>query len=69
MLAAASWEVIYLLYGSTQGQWYTSRVGQHHIYTVYVRHIWQGSHQIYGHIWCIYTVLANPIYKDKATHL
>jgi len=34
-----------------------SRVGQNHIYTVY---FWQGNHRIYGHIRCIYTVLANP---------
>ena len=32
------------------------RVGQNHIYTVYIRYYWQGNHQIYGHIWCIYTV-------------
>jgi hypothetical protein len=32
------------------------RVGQNHIYTVYVRHIWQGSPQIYGHTRCIYTI-------------
>ena len=38
------------------------RVGQNHIYTVYIRYIWQGNHQIYGHIRCIYTVLANPNY-------
>jgi len=37
-----------------------SRVGQNHIYTVYIRYFWQGNHQIYGHIRCIYTVLANP---------
>jgi len=36
------------------------RVGQNHIYTVYTRYFWQGNHQIYGHIRCIYTVLANP---------
>ena len=34
-------------------------IGQHHIYTVYAI-FWQGDHQIYGHIRCIYTVLANP---------
>jgi hypothetical protein len=39
-----------------------ARVGQNHIYTVYIRHFWQGNHQIYGHIRCIYTVLANPMY-------
>jgi len=36
-----------------------TRVGQNHIYTEYVRYFWQGNHQIYGHIGCIYTVLAN----------
>jgi len=39
------------------------RVGQNHIYTVYIRYFWyfwQGNHQKYGHIRCIYTVLANP---------
>jgi len=32
------------------------------IYTVHIRCFWQGDHHIYGHIRCIYTVLANPIY-------
>jgi hypothetical protein len=36
------------------------RVGQNHIYTVYIRYFWQGNHQIYGHIRCKHTVLANP---------
>ena len=36
------------------------RVGQNHIYTEYVRYIWQENYQVYGHIRCIYTVLANP---------
>jgi len=36
------------------------RFGQNHIYTVHIRYFWQGNHQIYGHIRCIYTVLANP---------
>jgi hypothetical protein len=36
------------------------KVGQNHIYTVYIRYFWQGNHKIYGHIRCIYTVLANP---------
>ena len=36
------------------------RVGQNYIYTVYIRYFWQGNHQIYGHLRCIYTVLANP---------
>ena len=29
-------------------------------YTVYMQYFWLGNHQIYGHIQCIYTVLANP---------
>jgi len=33
-----------------------------HIYTVYIRHIWQRNPHIYGHKQCIYTVLANPKY-------
>ena len=42
-------------------EFYTpGRVGQNHIYTVFIRYFWQGSHQIYGHIRCVYTVLANP---------
>jgi len=41
------------------------RVGQNHIYTVYIRYFWQGNHQIYGHIRCIYTVLANPSYRGR----
>jgi len=38
------------------------RVGQNHICTVHIRYFWQGNHQIYGHIRCINTVLANPMY-------
>ena len=30
------------------------RVGQDHKYTVHIRYFWQGNHQIYGHIRCIY---------------
>jgi hypothetical protein len=41
---------------------YMTRVGQNPIYMVHIRYIWQGNHQIYGHIRCVYTVLANPIY-------
>ena len=26
------------------------------------RYFWQGNYQIYGHIRCMYTVLANPIH-------
>jgi hypothetical protein len=41
------------------------RVGQNHIYTVYIRYFWQGNHQMYGRIRCIYTVLANPAHSLK----
>ena len=44
-----------------------SRVGQNHIYTVYIRHFWHGNHQMYGHIRCIYTVLANPMRQRSGT--
>jgi hypothetical protein len=43
------------------------RVGQNHVYTVYVRYFWQGNHQIYGYIWCIYTALANPRHAASIT--
>ena len=33
--------------------------------TIYIRYFWQGNKQIHGHIWCIYTVLANPTYILK----
>jgi len=49
-----------------------NRAGHNHIYTVCIRYFWQGNHQIYGHIRCIYTVLANPMYevmKDETTGL
>jgi hypothetical protein len=36
------------------------RVGQNHIYTVFIRYFRQGHHQIYDDIRCIYMVLANP---------
>jgi hypothetical protein len=42
------------------------RVGQNHIYTVYIQNFWQGNHQIHSHIRCIYTVLANPIFVTLA---
>jgi hypothetical protein len=47
---------------------YICRDGQNHIYTVYIRYFWQGNHQIYGHIRCIYTVLANPKYMVTSLH-
>ena len=36
------------------------RGGLNRIYTVYIRHLWQGNDRLYGHIRCICTVLANP---------
>jgi hypothetical protein len=40
------------------------RLGQNYIYiyTVYILYFWQGDHQVYGHIQCICTVLANLMY-------
>ena len=32
------------------------KVGQDHIYTVYIRYFWQGNHQLYGLVRCIYTI-------------
>jgi len=34
--------------------------GQNHMYTMYIRHCWQGNHQIYGQKQSICKVLANP---------
>jgi hypothetical protein len=34
--------------------------------TIYIRYFWRGNHQIYGHIRCTYTVLANPMYIAKS---
>jgi hypothetical protein len=33
------------------------------VYTVYIRFFWQGNYHTYGHIRCVYTVLANPTYE------
>jgi hypothetical protein len=38
----------------TAGACHMSRVGQNHIYTVYIRYFWQGNYKMYGHIRCIY---------------
>jgi hypothetical protein len=43
------------------------RFGQNQIHTVYTRDFGQENHQIYGHIRCIYTVLANSTFA--ACHL
>jgi len=42
--------------------WCTHRFCQSHSYTVYIGHFWQGDQQMYGHIRCRYTVLANPMH-------
>ena len=44
------------------------RVGQDQVYTVYIRYIWQGNHHTYGHIRCVYTVLASPRYIKQMVH-
>ena len=49
--------------------WAICRVGQDHTFigiTVYVRYFWQGNHHTYGHIRCVYTVLANPSHMGSA---
>ena len=40
-----------------------SRVGQNHMYTVYIRYFWLGNHQTHGVYIRIYTVLANPTHE------
>jgi hypothetical protein len=35
--------------------------------TLYIRYFWQGNHPVYGHIRCIYTVMANPTYVRSFT--
>jgi hypothetical protein len=45
-----------------------SIIGQNHIYTVYIRYFWQGNYEIYGHIQCIYTVLANPTFEARGAN-
>jgi hypothetical protein len=37
------------------------------LYTAYIRYFWQGNHRVYGHIWCVYTVWANPTHTQ--THM
>ena len=36
--------------------------------TIHIRYFWQGDRQIYGHIRCVYTVLANPIHGPYVHH-
>ena len=42
----------------------TGRVGQNHIYTMYIRYFRQGNHKIYGHIQFWPTLLAGNITTD-----
>ena len=35
---------------------------------MYIRYFWQGRHQLYGHIRCVYTVLVNPRYFWQGKH-
>jgi len=61
----ASWNVLECAFVSDcSTKLHIHRVGQNHIYMVYIRYFWQGNHQIYGHIRCIYTVLANPTHSQ-----
>ena len=43
--------------------------GQDNARTVYTQYFWHGNHQIYGHIRCMYTVLANPTYGHRRHYL
>jgi len=36
---------------------------------VYIRYFLQGNHHTYGHIWCRYTVLANPMQHKVSVRL
>jgi len=38
--------------------WPEPYIDRYGVYTVF----WQGIHHAYGHIRCVYTVVANPIY-------
>ena len=45
--------------------------GQNHIYNIYNVYtgFFAGFHQSYGHMWRVYTVLANPVHKVCAPYL
>ena len=48
------------------------RVGQSHAFigiTVYTRCFWQETHHTYGHIRCVYTVLANPTHLPSVSQV
>jgi hypothetical protein len=48
------------LYTDNPSQFVVSRVGQNHIYIVYIWYFWQGNHQIYGHIQCMFYGSGQP---------
>jgi len=63
---------MYTSYGVCIRLWpdlYMNRVGQNHVYTVHIRCFAQRHHQIYGHTWCVYTVLANPTHEPWRSHV
>ena len=39
------------------------------VFTVYIRYFRQGNRHTYGHIRCVYTVPANPIYEHACVPL
>jgi hypothetical protein len=43
--------------------------GTMYIRCMYVRHFWQGIHQIHGHFRCEYTVLANPTHVSLGKNI
>ena len=62
--AVRAWCAMRVFGGTAVRAWcamHVNRVGQNHIYTMYLRYFWQGNHQIYGHVRRIYAVLANPM--------
>jgi hypothetical protein len=67
----AGWAVAFILFFDTMALLQTkhlSRVGpEPYIYSVYTVFL-QENHQIYGHIRCIYTVLANPTHIPTACY-
>ena len=54
-----------LLQGTHKGPYglRINRDGLNRTYAVYTRYFWQRNHETYGHIRCIYTVLANPTHE------
>ena len=49
-----------------------SRVGKNQTFigrSMYKRYFWQGDHHTYGHVQCVYTVLANPTHLKNERKL